>query len=82
MRCPKCTVDRDKVTDSRPHNDGATRKRRHECKACGNRWWTAEVDLEAWEMMLEIAGMQLAIDAEKPALAEKARAVLGRYFQN
>lgn len=80
MRCPKCTVNDDRVIDSRPHNDANTVKRRHECKACRHRWTAIEVDTEAWEALLEIASVQLAIDEEKPALAEKAKRVLGRLF--
>lgn len=81
MKCPACHTDDGRTIDSRPYNDAHTVKRRRECKVCLKRWTTVEVDLEKWQMLLDIAGMQLQIDAEKNGLAEKARSVLGVLFQ-
>jgi transcriptional repressor NrdR len=40
MNCPFCGTDDDKVTDSRPDQDGI--RRRRECLACGRRFSTLE----------------------------------------
>lgn len=42
MRCPFCGTNDDKVLDSREASDGATIKRRRECKHCGRRFTTFE----------------------------------------
>src|SRR5437899_1592159 len=42
MRCPFCGTNDDKVLDSREAQDGATIKRRRECKHCGRRFTTFE----------------------------------------
>lgn len=42
MKCPKCTVDHDKVLDSRAVRDGAAIRRRRECLECGYRYTTYE----------------------------------------
>jgi transcriptional repressor NrdR len=42
MRCPFCSVDNDKVTDSRAHNGGSSIRRRRECLGCHRRFTTLE----------------------------------------
>ncbi len=42
MKCPKCSVDDDKVLDSRSAREGAAIRRRRECLKCGHRFTTYE----------------------------------------
>jgi transcriptional repressor NrdR len=42
MKCPKCSVDDDKVLDSRSAREGAAIRRRRECLKCGYRFTTYE----------------------------------------
>lgn len=42
MKCPFCQKDNDKVTDSRPVEDGEAIRRRRECLACHKRFTTYE----------------------------------------
>lgn len=42
MRCPYCATDDDRVIDSRPADDGASIRRRRECRACRQRFTTFE----------------------------------------
>jgi transcriptional repressor NrdR len=42
VRCPFCTVDNDKVVDSRLADDGGAIRRRRECAGCGQRYTTFE----------------------------------------
>lgn len=42
MRCPYCSVDDDRVVDSRAAEEGAAVRRRRECRACGQRYSTYE----------------------------------------
>jgi len=42
MRCPWCSVDDDKVVDSRPSEGGEAIRRRRACLACGRRFTTYE----------------------------------------
>jgi transcriptional repressor NrdR len=42
VRCPWCSVDDDKVVDSRLADDGAAIRRRRECLGCGRRFTTFE----------------------------------------
>jgi transcriptional repressor NrdR len=42
MTCPFCGSREDKVLDSREASDGATIRRRRECKGCGRRFTTFE----------------------------------------
>ena len=43
MNCPACQSKESKVLDTRQHQNGFWLKRRRQC-ACGNRWWTVEVN--------------------------------------
>jgi len=42
MRCPWCRKANDRVVDSRPVDDGATIRRRRECRSCKRRFTTVE----------------------------------------
>ncbi len=42
MRCPRCSLDDDKVVDSRQSRDGDAIRRRRECLGCGLRFTTYE----------------------------------------
>jgi transcriptional repressor NrdR len=42
MRCPWCSVDDDRVVDSRLADEGAAIRRRRECLGCGRRFTTFE----------------------------------------
>ena len=42
MKCPKCSIDDDKVLDSRSAREGAAIRRRRECLGCGHRFTTYE----------------------------------------
>ncbi len=42
MRCPWCSVDDDRVVDSRLSDEGAAIRRRRECLSCGRRFTTFE----------------------------------------
>lgn len=42
MRCPWCNHEGDRVVDSRPVDDGASIRRRRECRSCGRRYTTFE----------------------------------------
>ena len=42
MRCPWCSVDDDRVVDSRLADEGAAIRRRRECLNCGQRFTTFE----------------------------------------
>ena len=42
MRCPFCSEDNDRVTDTRPSRGGELIRRRRECLECGRRFTTYE----------------------------------------
>ncbi len=42
VRCPWCSVDDDRVVDSRLADEGAAIRRRRECLSCGRRFTTVE----------------------------------------
>jgi transcriptional repressor NrdR len=42
VRCPWCSVDDDRVVDSRLADEGASIRRRRECLSCGRRFTTFE----------------------------------------
>lgn len=42
MRCPFCSADNDRVTDTRPSRSGELIRRRRECLECGRRFTTYE----------------------------------------
>ena len=42
MKCPKCGYNKSEVIDSRPSEEGASIRRRRECRSCQNRFTTYE----------------------------------------
>lgn len=42
MKCPFCSIDNDRVLDSRASQDGSTIRRRRECLGCNRRFTTYE----------------------------------------
>lgn len=42
MRCPFCSIDNDRVIDSRASDDGCAIRRRRECVSCKRRYTTYE----------------------------------------
>lgn len=65
MLCPFCGSKEDKVLDSRETPDGATIRRRRECKHCGRRYTTFE-QLEALELfVVKRSGRREAFSRDK-----------------
>ncbi len=60
MRCPFCRANDDKVVDSRPGEEGASIRRRRECRACGRRYTTFE---RAEELPLTVRKRSGAVEA-------------------
>jgi transcriptional repressor NrdR len=42
VRCPYCSIDADRVVDSRAAEEGRAVRRRRECRSCGQRFSTYE----------------------------------------
>ena len=76
MRCPFCSVDDDKVVDSRPADDSAAVRRRRECLACGRRFTTYERVEELPVLVAKRSGVIEPFDAQK-LRAGVERAVAG-----
>ena len=76
MRCPFCSVDDDKVVDSRPADDSAAVRRRRECLACGRRFTTYERVEEPSVLVAKRSGVIEPFDAQK-LRAGVERAVAG-----
>src|ERR687884_2293604 len=65
MRCPFCGANDDKVLDSREAPDGATIKRRRECKHCGRRFTTFEQVEEMLLYVVKSDGRREVFDRKK-----------------
>ena len=65
MRCPFCSVDDDKVVDSRPAEDAASVRRRRECLVCGRRFTTYERVEELPVLVAKRSGVIEPFDAQK-----------------
>jgi transcriptional repressor NrdR len=65
VRCPFCSVDDDKVVDSRPADDSAAVRRRRECLACGRRFTTYERVEELPVLVAKRSGVIEPFDAQK-----------------
>jgi len=65
VRCPFCSVDDDKVVDSRPADDSAAVRRRRECLACGRRFTTYERVEELPVLVVKRSGVVEPFDAHK-----------------
>ncbi len=77
MRCPFCEVDRDKVVDSRPSDEGSAVRRRRECLECGRRFTTYERYEEIPVLVRTRSGVVEPYDREK-LFAGIQRAIAGR----
>jgi transcriptional repressor NrdR len=65
VRCPWCSVDDDRVVDSRLSDEGAAIRRRRECLGCGRRFTTFERVEEAPLWVLKRAGIREPFDRAK-----------------
>ena len=66
MRCPFCSVNDDKVIDSREVEAGASIRRRRECKNCGKRFTTYEhVETHARVSVIKRGGGRVPFNREK-----------------
>jgi transcriptional repressor NrdR len=65
MRCPFCSVDNDKVVDSRSSSDGGVVRRRRECLACSKRYTTYERIEETPLRVVKKDGSRAPFDREK-----------------
>ena len=65
VRCPWCSIDDDRVVDSRLAEDGAAIRRRRECLGCGRRFTTFErvEELPLW--VLKRSGQREPFDRSK-----------------
>lgn len=65
MRCPWCSVDDDRVVDSRLADDGAAIRRRRECQGCGRRFTTFERVDEVPLWVVKRSGQREPFDRDK-----------------
>jgi transcriptional repressor NrdR len=65
VRCPFCSVDDDKVVDSRPSDDASSVRRRRECLACGKRYTTYERVEELPLVVVKRSGDRAPFDPQK-----------------
>lgn len=73
MRCPYCSLDDDRVVDSRAADDGSAVRRRRACRACGQRFSTYERAEQSTLVVRKRNGMVEAYDRTK-VLAGVAKA--------
>ena len=95
MRCPYCSVDDDRVIDSRLTDDGTAIRRRRQCNACGKRSTTYErveneeqirvVKSDERIQLLDrkkiIKGLMTACE-KRPVKVEKIEAIVNRIIQD
>src|SRR6187551_1104456 len=65
MKCPFCSVDNDRVMDSRACNDGFAIRRRRECLHCRRRYTTYERAEEAPIKVVKKDGTRVPFDRDK-----------------
>ncbi len=65
VRCPWCSVDDDRVVDSRLAEEGATIRRRRECLGCGRRFTTFERVEEVPLFVVKRSGQREPFDRGK-----------------
>ena len=66
MICPYCSVDNDRVIDSRSADNGYVVRRRRECLGCGKRFTTYErIEKTARLMVVKRDGSRVPFDNEK-----------------
>ncbi|MBI2237054.1 MAG: transcriptional repressor NrdR [Actinobacteria bacterium] len=77
MRCPWCNREDDRVVDSRPAENGATIRRRRQCRSCGRRFTTFERVEELGLLVVKRDGTKEPYDREK-MLAGIRKAIVNR----
>lgn len=55
MNCPKCKSSQTAITDSR--QSGKTRRRRHQCLACGHLFTTYEICKEEFKKQPQLSNL-------------------------
>ena len=65
MKCPYCGYDEDRVSDSRPVDDGASIRRRRECLSCKRRFTTYETVEKVSFVVVKKDGSRQPFDREK-----------------
>ena len=65
MKCPFCSVDNDRVIDSRACNDGYGIRRRRECLACHRRYTTYERAEESPLKVVKKDGSRAPFDRDR-----------------
>jgi len=65
VKCPFCSVDDDRVVDSRLAEDGVAIRRRRECAACNSRFTTFERIEEVGLVVVKRSGEREPFDREK-----------------
>ena len=65
MRCPFCSVDQDKVIETRVSKDGNEIRRRRECEGCGRRYTTYERIEESMPLVVKADGRREPFDRNK-----------------
>ena len=65
MKCPFCSVDNDRVIDSRSSQDGLAIRRRRECLGCGRRFTTYERPEETTIRVVKKDGSRVPFDRDK-----------------
>ncbi len=86
VRCPWCSVDDDRVVDSRLADEGAAIRRRRECLGCGRRFTTFERVEEQPLWVIKRSGLREPFDRSKVVAgvqaASKNRPVTGEMVQD
>jgi transcriptional repressor NrdR len=72
VRCPWCSVDDDRVVDSRLADDGAAIRRRRECLGCRRRFTTFERIEEVPLWVAKRSGQREPFDREKVVAGVRA----------
>ncbi len=65
MKCPYCSHNEDKVTDSRETSEGSAIRRRRECSNCGRRFTTYEYVEKTPLMVIKKDGRREAFSRQK-----------------
>jgi transcriptional repressor NrdR len=65
MKCPFCGLEKDRVVDSRPSQDGRSVRRRRECESCGKRFTTYEYIEEVPLTVIKNDGRREPFDRQK-----------------
>ena len=65
MKCPYCSIEEDKVVDSRVAEDGRSIRRRRECLGCNRRYTTFERPEEVPLLVVKRNAVEEPFDREK-----------------